>query len=96
MGSVTGLIGRIVVRVQVVSFSGQVRCVREIPAPDVIHVSVSVVIYAGLTCCLGQVYPDVGGQVFVGGIHAGVQDRNDNVFLFGAQVFPEIQPTDQG
>src|SRR5262249_9769888 len=68
--------------------------VDEVVAVDVIHVAVVVVVDA-VAGDLARVGPDVGGQVGVGVVHAGVEDGDDHTTGAGGDV-PRLGGVDVG
>ena len=81
-GAVAGLVHGIVVGRKVVTLRRKRRGVGEVPAAYIVHVPVVVVVNARPAGCFDRVDPDIFRQVFVGIVHAGIDD-GDNDALFG-------------
>src|SRR2546423_15378625 len=66
--------------------------VAEVPAMHVINITVAIVVNA-IAGDLARVGPDVGGEVFVGDVDAGIDDGNNHVIAAGGDV-PGARRTD--
>ena len=89
-----GFVHRIVIGGKVVAFCRKCRGVGEVPAANVVHVPVVVVVNAWPARYFDLVTPDIAGEVFVGIVHAGIDDGDDDVLLTRREPVAQGLPSD--
>ena len=92
--AVARLVERVVVRVDVIPFSGESGRIGEVPPTDVVDVAVSVVVDVREARGFSLIDPDIVSQVLVGVVDAGVDNADDDATVWRTECFPECGPSD--
>ena len=83
---------RIIVAIEIIPHPWQIGCMGKVPTPYIIDIPIPVVINPSRSVHFCSIVPDIVAQVFVVIIDAGINDRDNDLFLNGTEALLQQLP----